>query len=62
MGGVTLKVPHRRPHAKIKYLKDHSWMPSASAMGLKNQDVRDIAAFLMSDIAGEVDSGLSVKM
>ena len=62
MGGVTLKVPHRRPHAKIKYLKDHSWMPSASAMGLKNQDVRDIAAFLMSDIAGEVDSGLIVKM
>jgi len=62
MGGVTLKVPHRRPHAKIEYLKDHSWMPSASAMGLKNQDVRDIAAYLMSDIAGEVDSGLVVKM
>ena len=62
MGGVTLKVPHRRPHAKIEYLKDHSWMPSASAMGLTNQDVRDIAAYLMSDIAGEVDSGKTVKM
>jgi putative membrane-bound dehydrogenase-like protein len=62
MGGVTLKVPHRRPNAKIEYLKDHSWMPSASAMGLSNQDVRDIAAYLMSDIAGEVDSGLTVKM
>lgn len=62
MGGLTLKVPHRRPNAKIEYLKDHSWMPSASAMGLGNQDVRDIAAYLMSDIAGEVDSGLTVKM
>jgi putative membrane-bound dehydrogenase-like protein len=62
MGGITLKVPHRRPHARIEYLKDHSWMPSASAMGLSNQDVRDIAAYLMGDIAGEVDSGLTVKM
>lgn len=62
MGGLTLKVPHRRPNAKIEYLKNHSWMPSASAMGLSNQDVRDVAAYLMSDIAGEVDSGLTVKM
>ncbi|MGC6567865.1 MAG: PVC-type heme-binding CxxCH protein [Akkermansiaceae bacterium] len=62
MGGVTLKVPHRRPHAKIEYLKDHSWMPSASAMGLSSQDVRDITAYLRSDIAGEVDSGLVATM
>ena len=62
MGGVTLKVPHRRPNAKIEYLKDHSWMPSASAMGLGSQAVRDIAAYLMSDIAGEVDSGLVAKL
>jgi putative membrane-bound dehydrogenase-like protein len=62
MGGVTLKVPHRRPNAKIEYLKDHSWMPSASAMGLSEQDVRDVAAYLMSDIAGEVDSGLVAKL
>ncbi|MGD1978677.1 MAG: DUF1080 domain-containing protein [Akkermansiaceae bacterium] len=62
MGGVTLKVPHRRPHAKIEYLKNHSWMPSASAMGLSSQDVRDIAAYLRSDIAGEVDSGLVAEM
>ena len=48
MGGLTLKVPHRRPGAKIEYLKNHSWMPSASAMGLSSQDVRDIAAYLMS--------------
>lgn len=62
VGGVTLKIPHRRPHAQIDYLKDHSWMPSASAMGLGSQDVRDIAAYLMSDIAGEMDQGLSVAM
>ena len=59
VGGTTLKVPHRRPHAKIQYLDNHSWMPSASDMGLSNQDVRDISAYLMSDIAGEVDSGLT---
>ncbi|MFT5130368.1 MAG: putative membrane-bound dehydrogenase-like protein, partial [Rhodothermales bacterium] len=49
MGGITLKVPHRRPGANIQYLKNHSWMPSASAMGLSSQDVRDIAAYLMSN-------------
>ncbi len=59
VGGATLKVPHRRPHAKIEYLKNHTWMPSAPAMGLSDQDVRDIAAYLMSDIAGEYDSGLT---
>jgi len=37
-------------------------MPSASALGLSSQDVRDIAVYQMSDIAGEVDSGLTVKM
>jgi putative heme-binding domain-containing protein len=53
VGGKTIKVPHRRPSAKIQYLKNHSWMPSASAMGLSNQDVRDVAAYLMSDIDGD---------
>ncbi len=53
VGGITLKVPHRQPHAKIEYLKNHSWMPSASAMGLTNQDVRDIAAYLMSSDLGQ---------
>jgi putative membrane-bound dehydrogenase-like protein len=62
MGGVTLKVPHRRPNAKMEYLKNHSWMPPASNMGLNNQDVRDIAAYLMSDIAGEIESGLTAKL
>ncbi len=62
MGGSTLKVPFRRPRANIEYLKNHSWMPSASAMGLSNQDTRDIAAYLMSDIAGAVDSGETAKI
>lgn len=61
MGGVTLKVPFRKPKAEIEYLENHSWMPSAAAMGLSDQDVRDIAEYLMGDIAGEVDSGLTVE-
>ena len=61
MGAVSM-ITHRRPHAKIEYLDGHSWMPSASAMGLSDQDVRDIAAYLMSDIAGEVDSGLTATI
>lgn len=62
MGGATLKVPFRRPKAKIEYPENHSWMPSAADMGLSNQDVRDIAAYLMSDIAGETDSGLTPEL
>ena len=52
MGGVTLKVPHRRPHAKIEYLQNHSWMPAAADMGLSSQDVRDIAEYLKGDLSG----------
>lgn len=59
MGGQNLKVSFRRPRAKIKYLKNHSWMPSASAMGLSDQDVRDITAYLMSDIASQIDTGIT---
>ena len=53
VSGITMKVPHRRPHAKIEYLKSHSWMPSASAMGLSSQDVRDIAEYLMGGCSGK---------
>ncbi|MDF1737858.1 MAG: DUF1080 domain-containing protein [Verrucomicrobiales bacterium] len=62
MGGVTLKVPFRRPKAKIEYPEGHSWMPSAADMGLSSQDVRDISAYLMGDIAGEIDSGLKAEL
>ncbi|MDF1753384.1 MAG: DUF1080 domain-containing protein [Verrucomicrobiales bacterium] len=61
LGGATLKIPFRRPKAGIEYPKNHSWMPSASNMGLTDQDVRDISAYLMSDIAGEIDSGLTAE-
>ena len=46
VGGEVIKVAHRRPNAKIDYLKNHSWMPPATAMGLSSQDVRDIAEYL----------------
>ncbi len=62
MGGATLKVPFRRPKATIEYPEGHSWMPSASNMGLSSQDVRDIAEYLMGDIAGEIDSGLTAEL
>ena len=62
MGGATLKIPFRRPKAKIEFPENHSWMPSASDMGLTSQDVRDIAAYLMGDIAGEIDSGLTAEL
>lgn len=51
MGGVTLRVPFKSKDTKVHYLDEHSWMPSASKMSLTNQDVKDISAYLMSDIA-----------
>jgi len=62
MGGATLKIPFRRPKATIEYPEGHSWMPSAANMGLSSQDVRDIAEYLMGDIAGEIDSGLTAEL
>ena len=48
VGGQTVKLAFRRSKAKIQKLENHSWMPSASTMGLSDQDVRDIAAYLKS--------------
>lgn len=45
-GGVVKKVLFRRSGARIEHLKNHSWMPSASNMGLTDQDVRNIAEYL----------------
>ena len=45
MGGDTRKILFRRAKAKVEYLKE-SWMPSASDMGLADQDVSDIAHYL----------------
>lgn len=46
MGGQILKLPFRAHRLKIEHLKNHSWMPPASKMGLTDQDVRDIAEYL----------------
>ena len=43
---IKLKFRYQNPPTKIQKLKNHSWMPSASKMGLTNQDVRDIAEYL----------------
>ncbi|HAE12562.1 MAG TPA: hypothetical protein DCG39_13065 [Opitutae bacterium] len=45
MGGQTRKILFRRAGAKVDYLKD-SWMPSASELGLKDQELADLASFL----------------
>ena len=45
-GGQTKKILFRRSGAKVDRLKNHSWMPPASEMGLTDQDVRDIAEWL----------------
>jgi putative heme-binding domain-containing protein len=45
MGGETRKILFRQAGAKIDYLKA-SWMPSASELGLTDQDVCNVAHFL----------------
>ena len=48
VGGQVIKIAFRRSGARITRLENHSWMPSASKLGLSNQDVRDIAEYLKS--------------
>ena len=45
LGGITKKILFRRSGARLIHLKE-SWMPSASDMGLTDQNVRDIAEYL----------------
>ena len=45
-GGERKKILFRRHGIKVERLPEHSWMPPASAMGLSDQDVRDIAEYL----------------
>ena len=45
-GGTYKKILFRRSGAKVEHLKNHSWMPPVSEMGLNDQDVRDIAEYL----------------
>ncbi len=48
-GGETKKILFRRTGVKIEHLDGHSWMPPASLLGLSDQDLRDIAAYLRQD-------------
>lgn len=48
VGGQVVKIAFRRSGARINRLENHSWMPSASKLGLSSQDVRDIAEYLKS--------------
>jgi putative membrane-bound dehydrogenase-like protein len=45
-GGQTKKILFRKGGIKVQNLENHSWMPPASAMGLTDQDLRDIAEYL----------------
>jgi putative membrane-bound dehydrogenase-like protein len=47
-GGETHKILFRRKGAKVDVLKNHTWMPTPAELGLKDQDVRDIAEYLKS--------------
>lgn len=45
-GGQTKKIIFRKNGITVDFLKDHSWMPPAADMGLTDQDLSDIAAYL----------------
>jgi hypothetical protein len=45
-GGEVKKILFRCKGVKIEELKNHSWMPDPSHMGMTDQDVRDIAEYL----------------
>ena len=47
MGGETRKILFRRAGAKVEYLNE-SWMPSAAEMGISDQDLADLAAYLQT--------------
>lgn len=47
-GGQTKKILFRKSGLTIEFLKDHSWMPPAAEMGLNDQDLADIVAYLKS--------------
>ena len=52
MGGQTRKILFRRAGAKVEYLND-SWMPSASELGMKDQELADLASYLKTCGLGE---------
>ena len=58
LGGQTRKILFRQAGAKIDYLKE-SWMPTASEMGLTDQDLADLAVYMQSTGEGNDDSTLA---
>ena len=54
VGGQIVKVAFRKSGTPIKRLQNHSWMPSASQLGLSDQDISDIVAWLRAS-AGDRD-------
>ena len=58
-GGQTHKILFRRSGAKIEYLKNCSWMPSAARLALTDQDVRDITAYLQQTNVNPAGAGKS---
>ena len=54
MGGDTRKILFRRAGAKVEYL-DESWMPSASEMGMTDQDLADLAAYMKTTGSSATD-------
>ena len=55
MGGDTRKILFRRAGAKVEYLNE-SWMPSAAEMGLSDQDLADLAAYMKTTGSSVTDS------
>lgn len=45
-GGLTKKILFRQSGLNIEFLKDHSWMPPAPEMGLDDQALADLVAYL----------------
>jgi putative heme-binding domain-containing protein len=45
-GGQTKKILFRKNGITVDFIKEHSWMPPAAEMGLTDQDLADIAAYL----------------
>jgi putative heme-binding domain-containing protein len=60
MGGDTRKILFRRAGAKVEYLNE-SWMPSASEMGITDQDLANLAAY-MQTTGSQVDDSMQLNL
>ena len=60
MGGDTRKILFRRAGARVEYLED-SWMPSASEMGLSDEDLANLAAY-MQTTGSQMDDAIQLNL